>query len=138
MIKGVGSYCFKEAVTRSQSLLSRYDTRNDKNYTLNPFSLAHWYGFNIHHVTPNNQGIELVIHKSSEDGLAIEYHPHMKDLEFGILYAVALEDLGFLKWESRIVEYNWGSVVPEVEKLAATLYANELLNYCVVEEVVSE
>jgi hypothetical protein len=136
MIRGVNNYCFKEAVTRSQSLITRYAGGTLPDYNVDVWALAHYIGFRTYTVLPNNQGIELIVHKTVEDGLAIEYHPHMKDLEFGILYAVALEDLGFLKWESRVVEYNWGSVVPEVEKLAATLYANELLNYCVVEEVV--
>ena len=99
-------------------------------HSTDPFSLAHWYGSTLYELDKNYRGIDLVVEKNMDEGFVISYNPECSDNEINVLYGLALQDLGFLKWESPVKIYTWGCVCDPLEKVTAMAYAEQLLDYC--------
>lgn len=136
MIFDIASVVSSRASERAFKLMCRYGAGKLPIYPTDVYSLAHWKGFSLFELDKNHRGVELTVEKNMEDGLVISYNPKGKDIELTILYAIGLEELGYLPWNEVIKEYTWGSVVGPIERAAAITFANQLMSYCKVKEFI--
>lgn len=129
----------KRAVLRAHNLIKRYGGGNLPSYArLDVYSLAYWCGFSLTPLKPPHLGVSIEVHKSRDGSRkSIKYNTSSPLIESHILYAIGLDELGYLPYNGTIKQYVWGGVIDPQQMNAAIEFSNTLTNHYNFESEVS-